>query len=681
MSSRCGVCAALSLVILSLLPGTSHAGAMEWRWTATRVIDYARLGSAHISPDGSTVLYTVSRPRAPDDRPGAAYANLWTVPFSGGTPRQMTSANSEDKSPAWSPDGTRIAFLAARGGEDAKTRVWILAANGGEALAVTDENLDVQAFAWAPSGNSIAFVAPDPKPDAKAKEEKSGRDWRVVDHDLTPRRLRIVNVAGPSSGNERPVAAAGERSVWEFDWSPDGRWIVATVSDTPRVDDSYIHKRVMTLTTGLDGGQAKELVGIVGKVDQVAWSKNGGSIAYRAGVDASDSFSGSIFVIPAPGYSAERSPRPVNFTGDRAVSVNRIDWLGDGRLAVVAVNGTGTELSLVDPGDPAHARTLIGKQREVFTTASWSSSGQRVALVASTPDAPAEVYVGERGRRGAMSLRRITELNPDLTALPRGRQEVFAYPARDGMQIEAVLIRPAGYPGRAAYPLVVIAHGGPESQFLNGWNTSYATPGQALAERGYFVLCPNYRGSTGRGVAYSGADHRDLGGKEFTDLIDGIDALAARFPIDRARVGITGGSYGGYFTALGVTRYSDRFAAGVEMFGITNWISFIGHTEIPAENSNVHWALWCYDHVDTCWQASPIAHVDLAATPTLIMQGEKDERVPKPQSDELYAALRWKGVPVEYVVFPREKHGFRERAHQIETLDRMMAWFDKYLKP
>ncbi|HET6374011.1 MAG TPA: prolyl oligopeptidase family serine peptidase, partial [Candidatus Polarisedimenticolia bacterium] len=255
------------------------------------------------------------------------------------------------------------------------------------------------------------------------------------------------------------------------------------------------------------------------------------------------------------------------------------------------------------------------------------------------------------------------------------------YTSRDGVALEAVVIRPAGYPSRARYPLVVICHGGPESQFLSGWNTSYSTPGQALAERGYFVLYPNYRGSTGRGVAFAKSDHGDLGGGEFTDVLDGIDALAKSFPIDPKRIGITGGSYGGYFTALGVTRHSDRFAAGVELFGIANWLSFIGTSDTPVENSEVHWALWCYEHEEKCRLASPITYVGKAATPTLIMHGDKDPRVPRTQGDELYAALKWKGVPAEYVVFPREKHGFRERAHQLEAFDRTMAWFDKYMRP
>jgi len=276
---------------------------------------------------------------------------------------------------------------------------------------------------------------------------------------------------------------------------------------------------------------------------------------------------------------------------------------------------------------------------------------------------------------------RITESDPGLDGLPRGAQETVRYAAADGLEVEGVVIRPVGFENGTRYPLVVIVHGGPESQFLDAWINSYSRPGHALAERGFVVFFPNYRGSTGRGVAYSKADHRDLGGQEFADVLDGIDHLAAKGWVDPERVGMMGGSYGGYFTALAVTRYSERFAAGVELFGITNWESFLGQSDIPIENAMVHWDRWCYEHVDLCRKASPIGHIDKADTPTLILQGEKDLRVPKPQSDELYAALRWKKVPVEYVIYPREAHGFRERAHRVDTLTRTLGWMERYLGP
>ena len=184
-------------------------------------------------------------------------------------------------------------------------------------------------------------------------------------------------------------------------------------------------------------------------------------------------------------------------------------------------------------------------------------------------------------------------------------------------------------------------------------------------------------------MAFAKSNHGDLGGRDLLDIVEGVDALAARLPIDRGRVGMLGQSYGGYFANLAATRFSARFAAVVSLYGIANWTSFIGQTDIPVENSEVHWALWCWDRAnhERCRMASPVTYIEGAKSPTLILQGDADKRVPKAQSDEMYAALTWAKAPVEYVVFPREEHGFEERAHRVEAARRILDWFERHLAP
>jgi dipeptidyl aminopeptidase/acylaminoacyl peptidase len=659
-----------------------------WRWTPEVIVDITRLSSAQISPEGSRIVYVATRPRAADAPRGAAWSDLWVVPFAGGAPRRLTTADAEDKSPAWSPDGRFIAFLSARGAEKAKTRLWVMPADGGEPRPLSGEKSDVESFAWSRDARSIAYVSIDPKSEAKEKDEKEGRDWQVVDQDLRPRRLWVVQADGDAGGTAaaegtgaapapRPVDALGDRSVWEFGWGPDARTIVAAVSDTPRTDDSYMAKRILILPVD-PGARSRQLVGNVGKIGQLYWSLDGARIAWRGGVDGTDPSAGSLFVAEVAGGA------PRNLTGDREESVGDIVWLQGDTVIASMVQGTRTALVAIDVRDPASRRVLVAPGPHAFGEVSASRDGRRFAFAASTAGGPAEVYAASaeaagRRRSPPPAPRRLTDAHPRLATLPRGRQETFAWKATDGLPVEGVLIHPAGDRHRESHPLVVIVHGGPESQYLDGWNTGYNAPGQALAERGCYVFYPNYRGSTGRGVAYSKANHRDLGGREFLDILDGIDALKARFRIDPKRVGITGGSYGGYFTGLAVMRWSDRFAAGVALFGISDWLSFLGQSDIPIENSAVHWSLWCYENEETCRNASPVSHLRSARTPTLIMQGEADLRVPKAQSDQLYAALRWKAVPVEYVVFPRAKHGFTEREHQIEACRRLLGWFEKYL--
>jgi len=628
-------------------------------------VDTVAVTGVAISPDGSSVVFTRSRWRGDEAAPGPAWASLWRVPFTGGEPRRLTTADAEDIRPRWSPDGERIAFMSKRGtGDAARTRVYILPLAGGEATALTDERSEISAFEWSPDGRSIACLAVDRKSEAREREEKAGNDARVVDRNLLSRRLWIWDLL---TGKGEKLASLGDLSAWEFDWAPDSSALVATVTDLNRTDDAYLKKRIAVLPRA---GERREIVPATGKIAEVAWSRDGKSVAWLGGVDAGDPWTGSLFVVPAPGGAAR------NLTGAREESSTSISWRADGKLAVSSARGTKSVLSIVDPASGAW-QDVVPAGLAVFSSATWSMDGSRFALAAATAASPTDVWTGSPGP--AAPPRPIVRSNPGLDALPVGEQETIRYRAQDGLEIEAVLIRPAGFAEGKRYPLVVIAHGGPESYYLDAWQNAWSHPGQALSERGYFVLFPNYRGSTGRGVAFAKSDHRDLGGKEFTDVLDGIDFLAAKGWINPKRVGITGGSYGGYFTALGVTRWSDRFAAGVDMFGITSWESYLGVSDIPVENSMVHWDLWCYEHAALCRERSALGNLDRAATPTLILQGIDDERVPKAQSDELYAALRWKGVPVEYVVYPREGHGFRERWHRLDAVTRLLAWMEKYL--
>lgn len=643
-----------------------------WKWTPEAVVDTVGISGVALSSDGASIVFGRSRWRGEDAKPGPAYVNLWRVPFGGGEPERLTTADAEDTSPHWSPDGRTIAFLSRRGGENAKTRLWLLPAAGGEPNAATDEKTDVLAYEWSPDGRRLAYVALEPRSEQKEKDEKAGKDARLVDQELRPRQLNLLEL---SSRKPERLASLGELSAWDFAWAPDGSALLASVTERNRMDDSYMLKRLVVLPLQ---GERRELVGVGGKLGAVAWSHNGRTVAWLGGVDPSDPAPGSVFVAPAAGGT------PRNLSANREETATALAWRKDGTLAVTSSVGTRTLVWLVDPASGAWQQALASPPA-LLGAPSWSDDGQRCAFAGATATQPPEVYAGALARalgrkaRPAEQPRRVANSNPQLDGLPRGAHETIRYPAKDGLPIEAVLVRPEGAPGPVPRPLVVVVHGGPESHYLDAWNNGASAPAHLLAERGYLVLFPNYRGSTGRGVAFAKADHRDLGGQEFEDVLAGVDYLVAKGWADSARVGITGGSYGGYFTALAVTRHSERFAAGVELFGITNWESFLGQSDIPTENSLVHWNLWCYEHAALCRERSPVAHWDKARTPTLILQGEKDERVPKPQSDELYAALRFKKVPVEYVVYPREGHGFRERWHRLDALTRTLAWFDRHL--
>jgi dipeptidyl aminopeptidase/acylaminoacyl peptidase len=321
-------------------------------------------------------------------------------------------------------------------------------------------------------------------------------------------------------------------------------------------------------------------------------------------------------------------------------------------------------------------KQLRGDEGEIFRGVSLSSDGRRYATVCNTPTHPNEVCVGSSNGR---SLERLTVSNPELAGMAFGAQESISWTAADGWEITGVLIKPVGFREGTRYPLQMQVHGGPESAYLDGWMTSYSTLAQMLAQRGFMVFMPNYRGSLGRGVEFAKGDHNDPMGKEFEDMLAGIDYLIELGYADPERVGVGGGSYGGYTAAWATTKHSDRFEAAVVFAGITNQTSKIGTTDIPAEIALVHWNFWGYEDWELAWDRSPIAHMHNANTPTLIGHGERDLRVPTSQAFELYRALDYVGVPTQLVIYPREPHGLRERAHQVDWNRRVLSWYERYL--
>jgi dipeptidyl aminopeptidase/acylaminoacyl peptidase len=422
------------------------------------------------------------------------------------------------------------------------------------------------------------------------------------------------------------------------------------------------------------GGAPSPVCDTPGKLGPPKWSPDGGRIAFRAGVSSNDPFAGSIFVVAAP------SGEPVNLTPDIEATVAEVDWLDMDTLVFLAFDGTKTTLNKMSPDGGGIKK--ISKDGPAFTSFSFSEDGNLAALTASTFEHPRELYLWKKGglfSRGVGSMERLTFSNPGLDAVDLAPQEVVSWTSVDGKEIQGVLMRPLSYQEGTRYPLVVQVHGGPEGVYLDGWTTSFYGWSQCLAAKGYAVLMPNYRGSIGRGVAFSKGDHKDLGGKEFADVLSGVDHLVNLGLVDADRVGMGGTSYGGYMSALAATAHSDRFAATVDHAGISDWNSFTGTTDIPYEMCMVHWDLWVFDDPELCWDRSPIAHVSETNAPVLIVHGRDDHRVDPCQASEFYTALKEKGVDTELVFYPRESHGLSERAHRLDYMNRVLAWFDKHL--
>jgi dipeptidyl aminopeptidase/acylaminoacyl peptidase len=313
----------------------------------------------------------------------------------------------------------------------------------------------------------------------------------------------------------------------------------------------------------------------------------------------------------------------------------------------------------------------------IISSATFHHKSNQLLIVGNSKQHPNELFVKDLLKD---NLIQITTSNPFLSDLNLGNQETISWNSLDGIEIQGVVTYPTRYSKGARYPLILQIHGGPEGVTLDGWNTSTGYPVQLLASEGYVVLQPNYRGSGSSGVDFSKGDHNDLGGMEYQDVLQGIDHLINNGIVHPDKIGTGGWSYGGYFSALGATTYSHRFKASMVGAGLTNMISFMGTTDIPYEMSIVHWNSWWFNEMELHWDRSPLAHINKAKTPTLVIHGMKDDRVHPEQGLELYQALKIKGVDTELVLYPREPHGLTERAHQLDYIERLVGWYNKYVK-
>jgi dipeptidyl aminopeptidase/acylaminoacyl peptidase len=620
--------------------------------------------SAEVSPDGACVAYTRAVPRQPlQGENGPAWVELHVVDAQGKSRPFITGAVNVS-GVRWMPDGRSLAFLAKRG-SDTVNSLYAIPIDGGEARRVMAFEADLQAANFSADGHRIALLAAEPL----AKEQKDYRDQgfnqEIYEEDWRPVKVWIAEASG--AGKPRMLELPGSASAVE--WSPSGRQLAVVLAPTALVDDSYMFKRVCIVD--VDTGRVVERIQNPGKLGRVAWSPDGKHLAMISGADLSDPADGRLMVAAIPGDGSVRDLMPAY-----QAHVSAFVWKDAQTLVWVAEDGTATTLGHVrlDGG-----REIInGPGTPILTGLSLSQDGRTLAFPGQSPEHPTEVFLQGPNDK---SPRRLTNSNPWLADLRLARQEVMTWKARDGLSLEGILTYPLNYePGRR-YPLILYVHGGPEAHVSHGWTTSYSSPGQVAAARGFAVFCPNYRGSTGRGVEFSKLGQADAAGREFDDLVDAVDHLVAAGIADKAKVGITGGSYGGYASAWAATYYSDRFAASVMFVGISDNVSKLGTTDIPEEMYLVHhrkrlWEDWTY-----FLERSPIYYVQRHRTPLLILHGKEDPRVDPSQSLELYRHLKTLDqAPVRLVLYPGEGHGNRRAAARFDYHVRMLQWMEHYLQ-
>jgi dipeptidyl aminopeptidase/acylaminoacyl peptidase len=618
-----------------------------------------------VSPDGDSVAFTRSLPRTLYvDENGSNYSELYVVDDKG-VERPFITGSVNIKSLQWSNDSKTIYFLAKLK-DDKYTSLYQIPVDGGQAQAVMSlKDTSISSYQLSPDNKQVAILAM-PAADKSEKElKKLGFKAEVYEQGLKNKQFFIVDLA-KADKPLTPTALNVDNYVSDVNWAANGEKLLVKTQPTALIDDKYT--KSMWHLFDIASNKVTLSFKTEGKLGDAELSHDGKYIAILGAEDKHDPATGRLFI--ADTKTAEITEWLPNFMGH----VVDFEWSHKrNTLNFIANVGTESFVASIKTGSNKYKK-LVKEGKFIASQLSVSDSDKTLALRGNTAKHPNEVFIVRSNKA-----KRLTDSNSWLNDKRFAKQETITLKARDGVELDGVLVYPLDYEKGTRYPLIMSVHGGPESHDKNGWVTNYSRPGQMGAARGYAVFYPNYRGSTGKGVDYSKLGQNDYAGKEFDDLVDFKNHLVDLGLVDTKRVGITGGSYGGYASAWGATKLTEHFAASVMFVGVTNQLSKFGTTDISNEMNLVHARSYPWDKWQWYLERSPIYWAGQSETPLLIMHGKDDPRVHPAQSMELYRYMKVQGKDVRLVYYPGEGHGNRKVAAQYDYSLRLMRWMDNYL--
>jgi dipeptidyl aminopeptidase/acylaminoacyl peptidase len=645
---------------LALLPALAPLQAQQRPMTLVDIINMPLVADPHISPDGKQVVFVESQANWKLDR---RIEHIFRVNADGSGLTQMTAGMNGENSPLWSPDGKWIAFVAKRGTElDAVNQLFVLPANGGEGIALTTHATAVTNPTWSPDGASIYFRAPDPKPEEQKRREKLKDDVIHFDEDYQQLHLWSVDVATKKEHR----LSRGDYSVMSYEISEDGKKVALMRAPSPLLEDT---DRSEVWVSDVSGANAHQITKNTVPESGPMLSPDGSQVLFLSQANQSFDtyYNRKIFIAPTNGGAA-RVLMP-----DLPYEVERAQWSKDGKsIHFLANMGVHAELFKVNVESPKPEQMTSG----THAIAGWSMSNTGAQAYTSTESmAPGEVWVSSPGSEP----HKVTSVCDYVhTEFKLPRQEKISWKGADGVTVEGLLYYPLDYEKGKRYPLAVQTHGGPQAsdKYGLGGSQNYVA---VLTAKGYAVLQPNYRGSTGYGDDFL----RDMVGHYFKnahlDVLAGVDYLVNAGIADPDRMVKMGWSGGGHMTNKIIT-VTDRFKAAAAGAGAANWISMYAESDVRTYRTPWFGGTpWGKDApIAAYWDNSPLKDVWKVKTPTIFMVGQNDVRVPMPQSVEMYRALKSNGVPTHLYVAPREPHGWAELRHVLFKMNVELDWFEKY---
>jgi dipeptidyl aminopeptidase/acylaminoacyl peptidase len=644
-----------------------------------------RIAEAELSPDGKWVAYTVATPDMDANRNAT---NLWMAPIAGGDAIQLTRTG-KDSSPKWSPDGKTIAFLSARSGD---SQVYLLPLEGGEAHPLTKLSSGADIVKWSPDGKTILFtssVFPDCKDDAcnKKRDEENQKNpvkahvaenllYRHWTHWNEGKRSHLFVAAADGSGEAKDLTAGANYDVppdqrgedSDIDLSPDSKEICFTAV-TDKVEATSTNGDLFTVPVA--GGEPKRITTQTGFDGNPVYSPDGKYIAYHAQLTAG--YEADRWRVMLFDRATGKSENVTEASFDR--SAESLAWSPDSKtIYFLAENETLKPVYAMAAKAGATPKKLVDGFNSGF---SLSDDGKTLVLSRTSLAQPAELFVAASDGSG---LKQITHANDALLAkLDMNAPETFWFDGAEGTKVQVMLIRPPNFDAKKKYPVLVLLHGGPQTMWSNAWG--YRWNPQVFSAAGYATLMINRRGSTGYNQKFTDEITNDWGGKAYVDVMKGVDASLTKFSfLDGTKMAAAGGSYGGYMVDW-IATHTDRFKALVSHAGVYDKVSMYATEELWFEEHDMMGTPW--SNPEGYRKFAPVTYAGQLGkfkTPTLVIAGERDYRVPYTQSLEFFSALQRQAVPSKLVVFPDEGHWVMKPQNAKFWYQTFLDWVDKYTK-
>lgn len=649
-------------------------------FTTSDLWQLRQVADPQITPSGKHVIYTLTWPDKMND---AFYTNLWIVGTDGSDARPLTTGNFRDSSPRLSPDGKRLAYVSNRSG---KAQIHVRWLDSGQEAQVTNLEQSPSGIEWSPNGEWIAYrsrVPAKPAWSVKMPERPNGARWadppivvtklrwKADAAGITPPGHTHLFVVPASGGAPQQVTSGNFDHPGEFSWMPDSKSLVFAADRRP--DAEYNLEGGEIYRADIATGQIAQLTNRRGQDANPVPSPDGKKIAFTGFDYKFQSYTVShVYVMDADG----KNVKPVSAKLDR--DARSVRWAPDSRTLYFLADDRGGSHFFTTSLDGAVEQLTTGPQRLGSAYAASSpfdmSENGMVAVTRTTAEEPTDIFVFPA--KDPSKRVRVTNVNASLMAQRKlGAVEEIEYPSFDGRKIQGWIIKPPDFDASKKYPLILDIHGGPHAMYGVEFNHEF----QVQAARGFVVLFTNPRGSTGYGQEFGNIIHTNYPGDDYKDLMAGVDFVLAKGYVDPKRTTVTGGSGGGLLTAWIIGK-TDRFAAAVSQYPVTNWITQAG----TADGGYTHSALWLkslpWENTRLFLEKSPIFYAANFKTPTMVLCGEEDLRTPIAESEELYFALKARKVPSVLIRIPKEPHGIRGAfpSHRIAKMEHIIGWMEHY---